>query len=365
MSVKTEIVLGQPSWHVASDLVEAWVTEAGAHLAPVVFTLNGVKVQPFHIAPWHDEEVEAPPIIQTLRGDFFCLPFGANETQYGDEAHPVHGETANSRWSQVEPGMFEMETTIRQGKVRRQIELVNGEANIYVRNIVSGMSGPTCFGNHAMLAFPSTGLVSTSPFQFGQVFPGDFELPANGGYSSLKPGAIFQRLEVVPMDNGRVADLSEYPAREGFEDLVMLIGDDNLPFAWNAVVFPKQGYLWFCLRNPRVLRHTILWHSNGGRHYAPWNGRHRRVLGIEDVTAYFHYGLAESCSPNPLSDQGIATSLYLDPGTPLRVSTIMGVASVGPDAEHVEAIEPGADGVEIRLRSGESISIPINLDWLY
>lgn len=145
----------------------------------------------------------------------------------------------------------------------------------------------------------------------------------------------------------------------------MLIGDDNLPFAWNAVVFPKQGYLWFCLRNPRVLRHTILWHSNGGRHYAPWNGRHRRVLGIEDVTAYFHYGLAESCSPNPLSDQGIATSLYLDPGTPLRVSTIMGVASVGPDAEHVEAIEPGADGVEIRLRSGESISIRINLDWLY
>jgi len=166
------------------------------------------------------------------------------------------------------------------------------------------------------------------------------------------------------MASGSIADLSSYPAREGFEDLVMLIGDDSLPFAWNAVVFPKEGYLWFCLRNPRVLRHTVLWHSNGGRHYAPWNGRHRAVLGIEDVTAYFHYGLAQSSSPNPLSEEGIPTCVDLDPSVPLEANTIMGIAAVDKGAEHVDSIEPTTGGVEIWLRSGESIRITCDLSFL-
>jgi hypothetical protein len=42
-------------------------------------------------------------------------------------------------------------------------------------------------------------------------------------------------------------------------------------FAWTAVIFPEQRYVWFALKNPRLLR------SNGGRHYAPWHGRHVSV----------------------------------------------------------------------------------------
>ncbi|MCC7229514.1 MAG: hypothetical protein IT203_03905 [Fimbriimonadaceae bacterium] len=359
-------ILGQPSWRIESDRVEAFVTQSGAHLGPVTFDLGDRKVQPFHIAPWHSEKLEkgTPKILEALRGDFFCMPFGGNAIAYGDEVHPLHGETANSEWTLVSPGTFELRTLVRPTLVRREVGVRSGETVVYSRTSVIGGSGPMCIGNHAMLAFPSEGLVSCSPFLFGQVFPGEFEVPAKGGYSCLSSGERFQRLEIVPMANGSVADLSRYPAREGYEDLVMLIGDESLPFAWNAVVFPAKGYAWFCLRNPRVLRHTLLWHSNGGRHYPPWNGRHRGVLGIEDVTAYFHYGLAESVSPNALSDEGVVTSIDLDPSNPLVASTIMGVIPVGPDAEHVEEITAEDGGVQIVLRSGKSEFASLDLAFL-
>jgi len=55
---------------------------------------------------------------------------------------------------------------------------------------------------------------------FGQVFPQAFERPENGGYSFLKPGAEFKSLDAVPAINGETADLTRYPARRGFEDLL-------------------------------------------------------------------------------------------------------------------------------------------------
>ena len=89
----------------------------------------------------------------------------------------------------------------------------------------------------------------------------------------------------------------------------MVVHEATPDFAWTAVTFPAQRYVWFALKDPRVLRSTVLWHSNGGRHYPPWNGRHVNVLGMEDVTTYFHFGLAESARPNSISRRGFPTCL--------------------------------------------------------
>src|SRR5205814_1633800 len=121
---------------------------------------------------------------------------------------------------------------------------------------------------------------------------------------------------------GDFADLSRYPARRGFEDLVMLVSDTGAPFAWTAVTFLKQRYVWFALKDPGVLRETIFWISNGGRHYPPWNGRHVNVMGLEEVTSYFHLGLAESARKNPLSTKGIPSCVQLNPRRPLTVNYI-------------------------------------------
>ena len=370
---------GQPSWRLASKDVEAFVTEIGGHLGPVTFERRGRKIQPFSVAPWAQERFNPPlkPIIQVLRGDFFCLPFGGNGTPYRGERHPIHGETANANWVfeslQTVTGRtclhLSLKTKVRAGRVDKKLYLVDGQNVVYSQHIISGMSGPMNPGHHAMLKFPDTsgsGLLSTSRFVYAQVLPQVFEEPAKRGYSSLRPGAQFKSLEKVPMLNGKTADLSRFPARRGFEDLVMLVSDVDLPFAWTAVAFQRQGFVWFALKNPRILRETVFWISNGGRHYPPWNGRHINVMGLEEVTSYFHLGLAESARRNPISAKGYPTFLSLNPRRPLRVPYIMGVARIPAGFDRVKSIDAvrGNQAITLRSANGKTVKARVNLDFL-
>lgn len=373
------VIHGQPSWRFASDRIEAFITVTGGQLGPITFDRRGRKLRPYAVAPWAEEKLpdQTPAIIQVLRGDFFCLPFGGNSTPWSGERHPVHGETANRRW-QLEslrkgPGgtrlHLSLETTIRTGRVDKRIWLPPGQNTVYSEHTISGMRGPMSFGHHAMLRFPElpgSGLVSTSPFLLGQVYPGVLELPEKGGYSLLKPGAEFDSLSRVATTTGEMADLSRFPARRGFEDLVLMVSDPAPAFAWTAVSFPGQRYAWFALKDPRVLRQTILWISNGGRHYPPWSGRHVGVMGLEEVTSFFHEGLAESVKSNALSQRGFPTCVALDPRRPLAVRYITGVAPIPVSFGRVVAIdaaEPGC-GIVLRSESGKQARVPVALEFL-
>lgn len=373
------VVCGQPSWRLASSEVEAFVTEQGGQLGPVTFERAGRKIQPYSMAHWTQESFDPPlpPILQVLRGDFFCLPFGGNEKAFRGEKHPAHGETANARWhfESLQNGdgqaslHLSLKTKVRAGRVDKKISLVDGHNTLYSRHVISKMSGPMNLGHHAMLKFPEeqgSGLLSTSPFVHGQVLPAPFESAEKGGYSSLKTGAVFHSLDAVPMANGEKADLSRYPARGGYEDLVMLVGDDKVPFAWTAVAFPKERFVWFALKDPRVLRETIFWISNGGRHYPPWNSRHVRVLGLEEVTSFFHMGLAESAGKNSISDKGFPTSLRLNPRKPLVVNYIMGIAKIPAGFDHVASIErnPDNQGIVLESVNGKRAEAKVNMDFL-
>ncbi|MEM6782884.1 MAG: hypothetical protein AAF624_04010 [Bacteroidota bacterium] len=377
MNTPAYTVHGQPSWRLAHDTVEAFVTEAGGHLGPVAFRLGDRTVQPYHVAPWATEPTaDLPPILKVLRGDFFCAPFGGNAESFEGECHPPHGETANANWAFERLDRADdrttlrlaLDTAVRPGRVTKTITLVDGHAALYQRHTLAGMTGPMTFGHHAMLRFPDregSGLVSTSDFAWGQTSPLPVEVPAQRGYSLLEPGARFDALDAVPTVLGTTADLSRYPARRGYEDLVLLAAPLDAPIGWTAVAFPQEGYVWFTLKDPRVLRQTILWISNGGRHYAPWNGRHVNVLGLEEVTSYFHFGLAESAASNPVSETGIPTSAVLD-GEPFPIACIAGVAAIPADFDHVATIDPHAnrDAVTLTARSGCIVEVPIDLAFL-
>jgi hypothetical protein len=373
------VVRGQPSWRIASNQVEAFVTEIGGHIAPVTFDRRGRRIRPYSIAPWVEERGAArlEPIIRVLRGDFFCMPFGGNATVFAGEKHPVHGETANARWhfeslesSNGKTSLhLSLNTRIRRGRVDKTISLVDGQNIIYSRHVISKAAGAMSFGHHAMLKFPDSpgsGVISTSRFVFGQVFPQAFELPEQGGYSFLKPGAEFRSLDAVPAINGETADVSRYPARRGFEDLVMVVADANEPLAWTAVTFPKERHVWFALKDPRVLRQTVMWMSNGGRHYPPWSSRHINVLGLEEVTSWFHVGLAESAAKNPISDRGYPTTAMLKASEPFTISYIMGIAKIPPGFDRVRSIEPGERRQQIILRaaSGKQAKAAVDLTFL-
>ena len=374
--LKRQTVFHQPSWRLASDRVEAFVTCLGGHLAPVTFQTAAGPVQPFAIAPWHGEKLPkgAPGVLKPLRGDFFCAPFGGGPKNWQGENHPPHGETAEGAWrllaDESGPGhlVAEMKTRVRPGRVVKRISLLPGETNVYLRHEFHGMRGPMSFGHHATLKFPEapgSGRLAFSPWQFGQVCPEAFEDPALGGYSSLKFGAPIRDLRRVPLANGGTADLTRYPARAGFEDLAMISARTDAPYAWTSVTFPAERYVWFALKDPRVLASTVMWHSNGGRHYAPWSSRHRAVLGLEEVTSYFHLGLAASAAPNALTRRGIKTALRLDPRRPLVVPYIMAVAAIPRGFDVVRTIDFRGDHVVLRAASGKSVRHAVDLTFLH
>jgi hypothetical protein len=370
-------VHGQPSWAFRSSHVHANLTKLGGHLGPVAFRLEHRLVTPFSIAPWAEEKLapDTPALLRALRGDFFCAPFGGNGTPWRGEKHPPHGETANATWrlKAFERAADRMTlhanlpTLVRSGTVDKFITLIEGHTVVYQRHVLALARGPMSIGHHAMLKFPDSpgsGIVSTSRFTRAQVLPEWFERPENRGYQSLQPGAEFRSLERVPLLAGGTTDLTRYPARRGFEDLVMLMADPKLPFAWNAVTFPRERYVYFALRDPRVLRHTILWLSNGGRHYPPWNGRNTSVMGIEDTTSYFHLGLAESAKPNPLSRRGIPTTLAMSPKTPTTVNYILGVAAIPAGFDRVKQIARTRDGIELIAANGKRAACTVDVGFL-
>ena len=365
-------IQGQPSWSIRTSEVEAAVTQQGGHLGPVRFRIGKNRwVEPYAVAPWAKETLApgTPEVLRVMRGDFFCMPFGGNSKPCRGENHPPHGETANAVWTlgSSRPHRLDlsMETRVRKGRVEKTLELVPGHCAIYSRHVISGMKGPIPLGHHAILKLPgaNTGRISVSRFTHGQVLPEAFENPAEGGYSILKSGAKFKSLRRVPRADGLFTDLSVYPSREGYEDLVMMAADPKLPFAWTALVVAEEGYVWFSLKNPRILRSTVFWMSNGGRHYAPWNGRHRHAIGLEEVTANFHLGLADSVKPNPLSRAGVETCIHLDPKKPLTIPYVMAVTAIPRGFDIVKSIRSSTKGQSVTLtsRSGKRITAPLNV----
>src|SRR5882757_7762118 len=91
------VIHSQSSWVISTPQVELAVTERGGQMAPVTFFRDTAKpVQPYHISPWQDEKLaDLPaPVLNTLRGDWFCIPFGGNSEAFRGEQHPPHGEVA-------------------------------------------------------------------------------------------------------------------------------------------------------------------------------------------------------------------------------------------------------------------------------
>ena len=68
---------------------------------------------------------------------------------------------------------------------------------------------------------------------------------------------------------------------------------------WNAAHFPS----------------LMLWMSNRGRQFAPWNGRHL-ALGIEPICGPFDFGADCALRDTPLTRSGIATAVKIAPNMP-------------------------------------------------
>lgn len=365
METPLQTIHGEPSYRLSNESVEAFITRRGGHLAPVTFRLGNRRIQPYSLAPWEPGEIsqEFPPLLQVLRGDFFCLPFGPNP--WSDH---YHGDSANGEWTVealIEGHRIHMGLSPHDlgGQIRKIMQLEEGQTAIYQEHQISGLNGQFSYGHHAILdlspCVERKARISVSPIKYGSTYPGLFSNPEKSEYGCLQAEAEFDSLRRVPQVTGGYADLTLHPERRGYEDLVMVATADEVELAWSAAVM--DGYVWYCLKNPRDFPATILWISNGGRHSAPWSGRHYHRLAIEEVCSYFCDSVLDSRKA-PLAKRGIATTRKFTSDSTTSLRMIQGVAPVDAEFNEVADIRPQTDrpAVDILDPSGRSVSTEVH-----
>ena len=126
---------------------------------------------------------------------------------------------------------------------------------------------------------------------------------------------------------------------------------------WVAVTRPVEGDLYLSLRNPRVTPMSMFWHSNGGRDYAPWSGRHFGCLGVEEGAAAHMLGLSTEAD---LTGPG---ALALDPDGTTEVRHVIG-AVAWPGGDPVAELVLDGDSLLITGEEGGMRRIPFDAGFL-
>jgi hypothetical protein len=318
----------------------AVVQSLGGMLGPVAFRLpDGREVSPLHVAPWGDDPGRKafPPILQELRGEWPCIPFGTDAPralpegwsasgETFDGADIPHGHSSNAEWVFTSVSAHSIELTCDYPEthpIRRLTRTiaVDPEAPALDISLTVEARRPCRLpiGLHPTLRLPTEGTARLAPpaFRKGRVFPLDVE----PGQGLLVAGATFDWLQAIPRRTGGTLSLGHLPLSENAEELVQLCGVSggfrlHHPDGWHVALD------WDTQHFPSLL----LWISNRGRAYAPWNSRHV-ALGVEPVNAAFDLGPAISTAPNPISAAGIATAQAFDPDQPFTTRYRIGVGT--------------------------------------
>jgi hypothetical protein len=352
-----KVIHGEPSLQIANEHVDAWVTIRGGQMAPVTFRDADAELQPYSLAPWQPGTSDVP-VLDVLRGDFFCMPFGPLEDG------SIHGAPANKPWSVDSHSAERLDLSIGldgiPGTVHRSIELRQGQTVVYQRFTVRGVEGDFTYGTHPIIDCRPGVRISTSATQWCSVYPDVFSDPAAGETQILQPGATFTSLEEIPRIDGTTLDMSRYPTAAGHEDLVMLVGDPKAgPIGWSAVSFGTS--IWFALKKLSDFPSTLLWISNGGRSATPWNSQHVGRVGVEDVYSYFAAGLTPS-REDRLSDRGIPTTRKFSADQDVSMLSIQGVAFAESPLDRITAIHcEGAGRITLEDEHGSTTDCAV--DW--
>ena len=334
---------------------------------------NGRKIAPLHTAPWVDDpavaaDPEIPPNLKYLSGDFFCAPFAKSDVTDA----PGHGWPANTRWNLLgversagaATARYELVKRVKGARLIKEITLRDGHPFAYQSHVFEGGTGGISVASHAMTRFIKTGRLSFSPKAFAEL-PGILQEtdPARGRSLFAHP-AHFTDLAKLPLADGTFVDLHKYPLASGHEDFAMLVEAKGAKLGWTAAVRPDSGDIVLSLKNPADFPVTFLWFSNGGRRYAPWNGRHLGVLGIEEGRAYSAYGHAASVAPNPLSDAGIPTSLTLKPDGAVSVRHVIGGVPLPSGWDAVASVEVAGSTLRVKGAGGAAEDYPFDAGFL-
>lgn len=313
---------------------------------------SGREIAPLHRAPWVGTDEVMPegeaPLMARLGGDFFCAPFAASE-----DGSPLHGWPPNTPWTVTEAGngivRAVLDRTARGAKLTKTLSVYDGHPFIYQCHRFEGGSGRITVANHANVSVKAGALIRTSPKQVWETPKTQQEPDPSRGRSALVSPAQSADPTAFPGVDGPV-DLTRYPWNPQHEDFVVGVEARGHALGWTAVTRPGEGDLYLSLRDVRRLPMTMLWHSNGGRDYPPWSGRHFGCLGVEEGAAEHMLGLSTEAD---LSGPG---ALELNSDNAVDVRHVIG-AIAWPKGEPVADIRIEGDVLLITGEAGASARV--------
>jgi hypothetical protein len=324
-----------------------------------IVTDGGIGIAPLHRAPWVGSgeamPADAAPFMARLGGDFFCAPFAESE---GDS--PLHGWPPNSAWSVLDKDGHRVRAELRQSvhgaRLIKELTLRDGHPFVYQRHIFHGGRGCVTVANHANVSVKNGALIRTSPKLRWETPVTPQESDSERGRSGLVYPAQADDPRNFPGVDGAV-DLTEYPWNPRHEDFVVGIEAQCHALGWVAVTRTVECDLYLSLKNPMSVPMSMFWHSNGGRDYAPWSGRHVGCLGVEEGAAKHMLGLSGEES---LTGPG---ALTLEPGGIAEVRHVIG-AMAWPTAQPVADIQFEGESLIVSGEAGAKRTVPIDPDFL-
>ena len=325
---------------------------------------GGLAIAPLHIAPWVTSgetlDPDTPLHLTGLAGDFFCAPFAQSA-----EGSPMHGWPANGIWA-VQPGggmRAVLDHAVSGATLVKELSLHDGHPFVYQRHIFTGGTGLIPVANHAMVSLPQGGILRFSPKRWFESAASPPEPDATRGRSFLAYPARSTDPYKFPLAAGGTVDLTRYPFGPAQEEFVVGVEAPGHALGWTAVTRPAAGDLYLSLRHAQKLPMTMLWHSNGGRDYAPWSGRHRACLGVEEGAALPMLGIGATEMPDPLTAVGQSAGLTLHPDQTAEVRHVIGALS-WPSGEAVASVIASDDTLIISGEGGARRQVPFDRAFL-
>lgn len=298
------------------------VNSLGGMLGPILFILpDGRQVAPFQVAPWANETFgdEIPNVLRRLRGEWPCVPFGADANRPalgewpGSTAERTvdslpHGFGSNNHWTFGDASPTDISLSIDYPEphpirsLKRSVMPDPESAALDCELVINVRSDCTLpIGLHPTFRLPERPgavRIEVGDEISGMTYPHDVDA-----------SSIFRRHQVaapwhdVRLRDGSTLDISAVPLRQKTEDLVQLLEMPGHAALWNA----EEGYRARLVWNQEHFPSALLWFSNHGRSFEPWNGRHL-ALGLEPICSAFDLGAQISASDNPINRRGVATA---------------------------------------------------------
>lgn len=331
-----------------------------------VRTPNQRWVQPLHTASWakHASSMDKniSLVERQLSGDFFCAPFG------GGSKNPIHGWTANGLWllqeaesasSSCLERRYQLEQTILGATVTKSLTLKAGHPFVYQTHRFSAGSGHLPVAHHAMIRAPGGAKLSFSRRAFGVTPDSPLETDPEQGRSLLLYPQTFDRLDQVLTRDNKPTDLTTYPVMHEHEDLLVLACSSSDKIAWSAALAQRDGFIFLSIKDATALPETVLWMSNGGRYYPPWNSQHNAVLGIEEASTSCHDNHRFDSYPKN-SRHGIPAGLTLETQQDQTIRYCFGATDVPEGWSEIASVQIKTEALLISDVSGEEISLPFD-----